>query len=383
MGILTARIKTSNQKILVVDDSLTIRMQVKELLEESGFQVMLAEDGLNCLEALEEEAPEVILLDIIMPKMDGIEVCRRVKSDHRFKDIPILILTTVTHVENKVKGLQAGADDYITKPFDIAELVARVNVLIRNKELQDELRLANQKIVEQHKALIEEERLKILLQMAGTTAHKLNQPLMVLLGNIELMEVNKNNPERLLKYMAKIYESGQRIADIVKKIQTIRHDDSKPYFGDSTIINLDQEIKILSVEDLDEDFEVLNNLLKDNNQINLTRAKNIEDAMKVLEQGRFDLILLDYLLSDGNGFDFFQRMNKRGLEVPVVIITGQGNDLIASKIIQAGAYDYLPKAMTSAKSISRVIVSTLEKARLKKDIEVAQKKIAEMSTRDK
>jgi len=128
------------KKILVVDDSLTIRMQVKELLEDNGLQVLLAENGKRSLAVLAKENPDVILLDVIMPEMDGIEVCRIIKSDEALKEIPILILTTVSDVENKVKGLNAGADDYVTKPFEVVELIARVNAVLRTKELLEQLK---------------------------------------------------------------------------------------------------------------------------------------------------------------------------------------------------------------------------------------------------
>ncbi len=180
-------------RILVVDDSLTIRMQIKDLLLENGFDVMLAEDGPGCLRVMEEKRPDVILLDIIMPGMDGIEVCRRIKDDERLGDIPILILTNVTDVDNKVRGLNAGADDYITKPFSVEELVARVDSVIRTKAIleqlkeevrfrsdaENRLRRANRKLeestgelkkrmeeLEQSKKIIEEK--SNLLQMLST-----------------------------------------------------------------------------------------------------------------------------------------------------------------------------------------------------------------------
>lgn len=372
----------SNRKILVVDDSLTIRMQVKELLERNVFHVLLAEDGPQCLKMLEKEKPDAILLDIIMPEMDGIEVCQRIKSDENLKDIPILILTTVTDVENKVKGLNAGADDYITKPFEIAELTARLNAIIRNKMLYEELRLANRKILEQQKSVIEEERLKVLLQMAGATAHELSQPLMNLLGNIDLMRLNEDHPEKLHKHMDQIEKSGQRVADIVRKIQAIRHDETKPYLEKFSIINFDQKIHLLSVEDSDDDFEKLSAILKNYNQVIIYRARNVKEAFQVLEQGRFDLIFLDYFLPDGNGQEFLRIMGEKGFEIPVVIITGKGDETVAAHVIQAGAYDYLPKDVVSTNSLCRVISSSMEKFNLKKQINEAHKKMAEMATKD-
>jgi two-component system cell cycle response regulator len=91
-------------------------------------------------------------------------------------------------------------------------------------------------------------------------------------------------------------------------------------------------------------------------------VKSIEDAFDRLEKGRFDLIFLDYLLPDGTGLEFLERINSKGLETPVVVITGQGDELIASRIIQAGAYDYLPKAKVSGKALLRIISNALEKA---------------------
>ena len=152
------------------------------------------------------------------------------------------------------------------------------------KQTVEELNKANHMILEQQRSVIEEERLKVLLQMAGATAHEINQPLVGLLGNIEMMDLHKDNPEKLAVNMARIKEAGQRIADIVKKIQTIRRHDTIPYPGGISIINLDQRIKILAVEDSDDDFEAINSIVKANNQINLSRARSIHDAMEALER---------------------------------------------------------------------------------------------------
>jgi phosphoglycerate-specific signal transduction histidine kinase len=100
----------------------------------------------------------------------------------------------------------------------------------------------------EQKTMIEEERLKVLLQMAGATAHELNQPLMALLGYIELMAMDRDNPEKVAKYSTQIEEAGRRIAEIVKKIQNIRHDEVKHFGGEATILTLDKAVQILSVE---------------------------------------------------------------------------------------------------------------------------------------
>ncbi|OQY04854.1 MAG: hypothetical protein B6I22_08665 [Desulfobacteraceae bacterium 4572_123] len=250
------------------------------------------------------------------------------------------------------------------------------------KQTVEELKKTNLKIVDQQETLIEEERIKVLLQMAGAKAHELNQPLMALLCGIELMESDKESPDKLANHLTLVKEAGDRISEVVKKIQTIHHDENMAHLDQTSIVNIDQKMIILSLEDSDDDFEMLNAVLSDHEQINLSRSNSIEDALQVLKQNHFDLILLDYLLSDGNGLDFLRRMEKEGLEIPAVVITGQGDEMIAKQVIQAGAYDYLPKNRIGESSLLRVINNTLEKARLKREIKNAQEKLTMMSIRD-
>lgn len=250
------------------------------------------------------------------------------------------------------------------------------------KQTVEDLKKANQKILDQQKSVIEEERLTVLLQMAGATAHELNQPLTALLGNIEMLDFYKNDPDRLFEHISFIEDAGKRISDIVKKIQSIHHYETKPYDENTTILNLDQKIVILSVEDQDKDYEVINSLLSNHSRVHLARSKTVEEATRLLENTEFDLVFLDYMLPDGNGLDLLRIMNKKEIDTPVVVITAQGDDMIAAQIIQEGAYDYLPKDRISEKSISRIISNTLEKVRLKKEIKMAHKKMAEMSIKD-
>ncbi|MCP4373983.1 MAG: diguanylate cyclase [Deltaproteobacteria bacterium] len=250
------------------------------------------------------------------------------------------------------------------------------------KKTVQKLKKENLKIVRQQKTLIEKERINVLLQMAGAKVYELNQPLMSLLSGIELMELDKEDPDKLAHHISLIKKSGYKISEVVKKIQTIRHDETRQHFAETSIVDIDQKINILSLEDSDDDFEMINTVLSDQKQISLSRSSSIEDAVQVLKQNRFDLILLDYLLSDGNGLDLLKRMEREGLEIPAVVITGQGDEMIAKQVIQAGAYDYLPKNKIGDESLLRVLISTLEKARLKKEIKNAQEKIAMMSIRD-
>jgi diguanylate cyclase (GGDEF)-like protein len=130
----------AGQPILVVDDDPNQRMLVKLRLEAEGYRVREASDGEEAIESIREESPGVVLLDVMMPKMDGYETSKAIKSNPLTAHIPIIMLTAKGDVSDRVDGLDKGADDYLTKPFDPRELVARVRASMRVKELQDQLK---------------------------------------------------------------------------------------------------------------------------------------------------------------------------------------------------------------------------------------------------
>lgn len=252
----------------------------------------------------------------------------------------------------------------------------------QRKKAEDGLRRANRRILDQQKAVIEEERLKVLLQMAGARAHELNQPLMSLLGNIQLMNLEKQSSEKLEQRLTRIEEAGERIAEIVKKIQTIRNEEQEPLIREPGGLPLDRDVDILSIEDSELEFKALKGMLRIQKKIKLHNAKSIKSALEAMEKKQFDLVFLDYFLPDGTGIDFISAMSKSGLDTPVVVITGKGDEVIASQIIQAGAYGYIPKSNLNRDSLLRIIPGTLEKARLKREMKMARDRLAEMSIRD-
>jgi two-component system, OmpR family, response regulator MprA len=117
-------------RILVVDDERAVRESLRRALELEGYEIELAEDGGQALERLaREDQPDAVILDVLMPGVDGLEVCRTLRSQG--SRLPVLMLTARTQVEDRVEGLDAGADDYLTKPFALEELLARVRALLR------------------------------------------------------------------------------------------------------------------------------------------------------------------------------------------------------------------------------------------------------------
>jgi two-component system response regulator MprA len=118
-------------RILLVDDDPGIRLSIQRALEFEGHEVRTAEDGVLALEAVAHETPDLVVLDVTMPRLDGLGVCRRLRTDGN--DVPILVLTARQGVSDRVAGLDAGADDYLAKPFALEELLARVRALLRRR----------------------------------------------------------------------------------------------------------------------------------------------------------------------------------------------------------------------------------------------------------
>lgn len=122
-------------RILVVDDEAAIQELVRYNLEQAGFEVQVAQDGPAALAKIEKELPDLIILDLMLPGIDGLEICRRLKSDRATAAIPVIILSAKNEELDKVLGLELGADDYVTKPFSPRELLARVKVCLRRLNL--------------------------------------------------------------------------------------------------------------------------------------------------------------------------------------------------------------------------------------------------------
>lgn len=128
--------ENSNMKILVVEDSPTQAIRLQHILEKRGFEVAIALNGKAALEQLENDHPSIVISDVIMPEMDGYELCKRIKSDERLKEIPVVLLTSLSDPEDIIRGLEVGADNFITKPYQEKLLVSRIQYIIVNREIR-------------------------------------------------------------------------------------------------------------------------------------------------------------------------------------------------------------------------------------------------------
>ena len=143
-------------KVLIVDDEPFNLDLLEQELGDQGYIIETARDGEEAIEKVGSFEPDVILLDYMMPKMSGVEVVKWLKRDERYKSVPVLMVTAKGSQEDKVTGLDAGADDYIVKPFDSVELLARVRCMMRVKELHDSLEEWNQKLEDKVRQQVDE-----------------------------------------------------------------------------------------------------------------------------------------------------------------------------------------------------------------------------------
>jgi two-component system, cell cycle response regulator len=216
---------TTAGKILVAEDSLVIRTVVCDQLEDEGYEIVQAVDGETALRMCAEERPDAILLDIEMPGLDGHQVLARLKADIDLCNIPVVFLTGRTSTDEMVAGLRAGAHDYLKKPFEPAELIARVAGAVRIKRLQDELQIRNDQLdrlsrIDGLTGLFNRRHIDEQLQKELSTAVRFEQPLALLLLDIDhfkLVNDVEGHPagDRVLQEFAARLLSAARVGDVV------------------------------------------------------------------------------------------------------------------------------------------------------------------------
>ncbi len=158
----------NNSVILIVDDDWMTREVMQATLESAGYRVLEANSGTRALEMLAESPPDLILLDVRMPGLDGFETCKRIKDDPRSQHIPVLLMTGLEHDDAKQRGLDAGVDDFVNKPFDMITVQARVRSLLRIKKLYDALQQRDQRLREVLAAEVPAETAQRILRALDT-----------------------------------------------------------------------------------------------------------------------------------------------------------------------------------------------------------------------
>jgi len=215
--------------ILVIDDDMDFLTGMVVLLRGEGYTVFTAPDCAAAWDVLVEKKPEVLILDWNLPGSDGLSLLRQMRSSPDHKNRYTIMVTARSGREDLVRGIHEGADDYLTKPFDNAELIARIGVGFRTRKLEGEL--------------AEQIRKATVLEMAGTVAHEIGNPLAaakLLQQRIASRIDPENNPE-LAQELIALGAELHRIEGLVRKAQSLGRVHSKPYAADLQIIDIHEE----------------------------------------------------------------------------------------------------------------------------------------------
>lgn len=199
--------------VLIVDDISENIQMVANTLKEEGYQMAFALNGEDALSHTEAMSFDLILLDIMMPDMDGYEVCERLKKKPETKDIPIIFLTAKTDTESILKGFETGGVDYITKPFNGAELLARVKNHLELKRSREEIEEQKRKIEEQNRKLIEAEKLRE--DVERISRHDLKNPLNPIIGFSRLLMSDHILSPEQIEYLSIIEQSACQMLEMI------------------------------------------------------------------------------------------------------------------------------------------------------------------------
>lgn len=223
-------------RILAVDDQRDSLRLLQLRLRNSGLECFPFSDGMSACDFLSRELVDLIITDVMMPTMSGFDLCERVKADPRTADIPVLFLTGKNEMEDKVRGLEVGGHDYLSKPVDQQELIARTRAALRVKHLQDELKKKielQQQINRLHQGLLSEHWQKTFGTLAASLAHEINNPLAVALGTVQLLGLDSSLGGDLHSRLHVIDQSLQRAAHKLRSLLLIAQNRREP-----TLVNL-------------------------------------------------------------------------------------------------------------------------------------------------
>ncbi len=216
------------KKILVVDDQKDNVFVLEDRLQREGYEVLKAYDGKTCINIAENEDPDIILLDVMMPGMSGFEVCKVLSETNTTKKIPVILVTALTDAEDLKEGFSAGAFDYVKKPFNRVELIARVQAAVRFRESQQ--------------VMLEFEKVSTFSATVSTANHEIKQPLTLI--NLSTAAINRElgkdeiNKEVVRKRVVFIEDATRDIISVLDKLSAIKTPVLTNWVNDVKLVDL-------------------------------------------------------------------------------------------------------------------------------------------------
>lgn len=223
----------ASHRVLAVDDDPLMLDAYRRQFEGGDYQLSTASDGVQALAAIHRDPPDVVLLDLVLPHLDGLQVCREIRRHGLLDSVAIIVVTSRTESQLKIDALRAGASDYVTKPFEPEELDARVQAHLKTKVLRDEIRAMQERLVAGGKR-------EAVIELAGAAAHEMNQPLTGILGRAALLDrkLEAEHPGR--RDLEIIREQAERLGRCVARLARVSSYDTTEYVGERRILDLEQ-----------------------------------------------------------------------------------------------------------------------------------------------
>ncbi|HEV7702850.1 MAG TPA: response regulator [Gemmatimonadaceae bacterium] len=219
--------------VLIADDSTLIRRLIEVAVADRGHEMMSVEDGAAAWEVFEREHPSLVILDWQMPELDGLEVCRRIRNSPWARDTFVLVVTGRIEGDDVVNALDAGADDYLFKPFTPPTITARLAIAER-RIAANEARWAAEE------ALANAQWMAGIGQTALAIQHEVNNPLAALLGNVQLMLMDENLPADVRDLGDDMLAQARRVANVVKRLSTLEAPQTVEYLTGATMLDLSE-----------------------------------------------------------------------------------------------------------------------------------------------
>lgn len=219
---------TADTILVVEDDQISLKF-IGSMLIEAGYNIQTAKNGLLFLDKVASVSPDLVIMDVVMPSMDGIEACKQLKASSDFRQIPVIFVTGNIDDRTLEAAFDAGASDYVCKPVRQIELLMRVRAALAQRRML--------------RRMAEEEKLKGVLATAGGVCHELNQPLQYVLGLVQLLMMDIPPENEAYAHLASIRHAIEQMGSITHKLTEITHWRTIKYAGERDIIDIKKTIE--------------------------------------------------------------------------------------------------------------------------------------------
>lgn len=287
-----------------------------------------------------------------------------------------------TSFTGEMKSYEIEWEDNTAYLACIRDVTHRKKLELNLEKAISSLYKANTTMLAHKKQLIEEERLKMLLQLAGAAAEDLDEPVKIIQNSLSSIKVAKEIPIEIKTDLQEIEKQALLLDLLLGRLQNPEPEENGSEFETLVPVRTQPDIHVLVVDDEPADFFLIQTYLEEDPHFVLSPAATLKDAKTAVRENSFDFILLDYNLPDGTALDFLRYLKQQGLDMPVAVVTGIGDEIKAKEMIQNGAYDYLPKANINREALVKTVSSSIEQHQLQQEMKTAQNKILKMSYRD-